>query len=216
MATKTEVTATATVTVAASTKVAALIVAVVQAVIGAVNKKRALSEGVRLEADRLGLDRKQASQMVALSYVEAYDMAKAPEAQLNAFNLKMRPDVSKVIALAFPDKPKELQLANAHNDKLPKGSPKHNRIGENNLLRIARGEITCAEALATKAASKTPASGLDTVTTPIERFANSIKGILAMHKVGDKGKVTADEATEAFNTTLDQYLNPKTAKAAKQ
>lgn len=203
------------VTVTASTKVAALIVAVVQAVVGAISKKRQLADGVRAEADRQGLDRKQASQMVALSYVAAFKMEKASESELAQFNLKMRPDVSKVIALAFPDKPSELAKAYAHNDKLPANTPKQNRIGENNLLRIARGEITCAEALATKQASKERKTTLDNVFTPAQRWANSLAVLFPGHKIGEKGHLSVDEAREGFNVALDLYLNPPTkAKAA--
>lgn len=203
------------VTVAASSKVTALIVAQISAAVTAFSKKRQTAEGIRSEADRLGYDRKQASEMALLSWVEAFNMSKASEADLKRFTLKSRPDVSKVLALAYPDKPAELGKAYAHNDKLPANSPKHNRIGENNLLRIARGEATTAEVLNAKAEVKRQSS-LDATFTPQERFQNSIAGVLASHKVATKGHISSDEATEAFNVALDAYLNPPKKAATKK
>lgn len=212
MATKTETKTDVAVIVNSNAKVVTLIIAVVEATIGAISRKRQLAEGIRSEADREGYDRKQASQMVAASYQTAFKLdepqfkGQTPaelEAAQKAFALKSRPDVSKVLALAYPEKSAELKKAYAHNDKL-KNAPKQDRIGENNLLRIARGEITCAEALATKQANKEKTSSkLDSVSTPAERWANSVKGIILMHHIGQKGKLTKDEAMSAIQAQFD-------------
>lgn len=212
MSTKTET--KAEVTVAASTKVTALIVAQISAQVSAFSKKRQTAEGIRSEADRLGYDRKQASEMALLSWIVAFSMEKADEPTLKRFTLKSRPDVSKVLALAYPDAPSELAKAYAHNDKLPVNSPKHNRIGENNLLRIARGEAKTAEVLNAKAEVKRQSS-LDATFTPQERMQNSFAGIFQSHKVAEKGHISADDTREAFNVALDLYLNPPKAKATK-
>jgi hypothetical protein len=199
----TEVKAAAEVTVSANVKVAALIVAVVSAGVKHLSAKRQLAEGIRAEADRQGYDKKQASQMVALSYVSAYKMEGETDAKRASFLLRIRPDVSKVIALAYPAKAAELQAAYAFNDKL-KDAPKSERIGENTLLEIARGNMTAKQAINGKAAKKA-ASKLDAVTTPAERFKNSVAGILAMHGVGKDGKLTADEARNLFIEQLTAY-----------
>jgi hypothetical protein len=208
-ATKTETETAAEVT--ASAKVVALIVAQVSAAVTTLSKKRQTAEGARAEANRLGLDRKGASQMVALSWLAAFKMDTAPDKERNAFLLKSRPDVSKVIALAYPAKPAELAKAYAHNDKLGATSPKANRIGENNLLEIARGNITCADALSNKARVKVQ-SKLDATMTPAERFANSVAGILAMHKIGEKDRLNIDEAKQAFETAIKAYANKSKSK----
>lgn len=211
MATTTDV--KPTVEVSASAKVTALIVAQVSAAVTTLSKKRATAEGARAEADRLGLDRKGASQMVALSWLAAFKMDAAPEKDKNAFLLKSRPDVSKVIALAYPAKPAELAKAYAHNDKLGVSAPKANRIGENNLLEIARGNMSCEDALSNKARTRTP-STLDSTLSPAERFANSVAGILAMHKVGEKDRLSIADAKAAFETAITAY-EKKGKKAAK-
>lgn len=213
MATQTKTETKSEVEVKASAKVAALIVAVVSATVETVSRKRQLAEGIVAEASRAGYDKKQASQMVALSYVDAYKMDKATESDRAKFMLKIRPDVSKVITLAYPAKPAELASAYAHNDKLPANSPKANRIGENTLLEIARGNLTFKQALANKAA-KRQASRLDAVLTPVQRFENSVAGILAMHKVGANGRLSIADAKEAFNRALDAYAG-KAKTAAK-
>jgi hypothetical protein len=192
----------------ASTKVIALIVAVAQATVESVSRKRALAEGIAAEASRNGYDKKQAGQMVSLSYVEAYKMDKASEPERNKFLLKIRPDVSKVLALAYPAKPDQLAAAYSHNDKLGNGA-KSQRIGENMLLEIARGNVTAKQAIAGKQPKK---SGLDTVTTPAKRFESSIAGVLAMHKIGAQGRLTPAEATEAFERALNAYVGVKATK----
>lgn len=191
----------------ASAKVVSLIVAVAQTTVESVSRKRALAEGIAAEASRNGYDKKQAGQMVSLSYVEAFKMDKATDAERNKFLLKIRPDVSKVIALAYPAKPEQLAAAYAHNDKLGNG-PKAGRIGENMLLEIARGNVTAKQVIAGKQPRK---SGLDTVTTPAKRFEGSIAGVLAMHKVGSTGRLTPTEATEAFERALKAYVGDKAA-----
>jgi len=206
MSTKTAVNADekAETIVASNAKVVTLIVAMVQGVISAVSRKVLLAEGIKAEADREGYDKKTASQMVAASWLTAFKMNEKPEAEQKAFALKSRPDVSKVMALAFPDKPKELQKALAHNKAL-KDAPKQDRIGENNLLRIARGELTFNDAVNAKADKKKEknAGGLDAVTTPMERWTNSVIGIIKMHHIGEKGKLTKDEAVSAFQAQID-------------
>lgn len=203
---KTEVKVEAT----ASTKVTQLIVALVTATASVISRKRALAEGVRSEASRMGLDRKGATQMVALSWLDAYGLAKASENERKAFMLKSRPDVSKVITLAFPEKRAaiELQAAFAHNDKLGDKSPKANRIGENLLLEIARGNVTTKQALAGKKA-KQDNSRLDSILSPSERIKNAFVGVLTTFKVGGKERLSAQEAREAFEAALAAYSPEK-------
>lgn len=197
--TKTEIKAEAK----ASSKVAALIVAIVAAGIETASRKRQLASGIVAEASREGYDKKQASQMVTLSYVEAFKMDKASETDRKRFLDKIRPDVSKVMTLAYPAKPAQLAEAYAFNDKLGT-APKGNRIGENMLLEIARGNITAKQAIAGKAPKKAD-NGLDGVFTPTQRFENSIAGVLAMHKIGANGRLSVDDAREAFGRALDAY-----------
>jgi hypothetical protein len=200
--TKTEVEAKA------SAKVVGLIIAVAAATIETSSRKRTLAEGIAAEASRNGYDKKQAAQMVSLSYLEAFKMDKATEAERAKFLLKIRPDVSKVLALAYPAKPKELEAAYAHNDKLGANTPKANRIGENMLLEIARGNVTAKQAIAGKQ-PKRNTSTLDSAITPAKRFENSVAGILAMHKVGSKDRLTVEEAREAFERALAAYVGVK-------
>lgn len=215
MSTKTETKPAAEVVVAANAKVTACVITVATAAAGTLSKKRILSDTVRAEADREGYDKSQAAKMVAASWLAAFKMDTATEAERAAFSLKSRPDVSKVVTLAYPAKPAELEKAYAHNDKLGVTAPKHNRIGENTLLEIARGNVTFNQAINAKAASKAK-SGLDAVSTPQERFANSIKGILSMHKVGEKGRITGEEAQSIATATIEAYLNPPAKAPAKK
>jgi hypothetical protein len=194
----------------ASTKVIALIVAVAQATVESVSRKRALAEGIAAEASRNGYDKKQAGQMVSLSYVEAFKMDKATDAERAKFLLKIRPDVSKVLALAFPEKPDQLAAAYAHNDKLG-NAPKSQRIGENMLLEIARGNVTAKQAIAGKQPTRQGSNVLDQNVTPAKRFENSVAGILAMHKIGAQGRLTVEDAREAFERALAAYAGTKTA-----
>lgn len=200
-----------------STKVIAAIIAQVAAVALAISKKRYTAQTVKAEADRMGYDKKQAHKMVTLCWFEAHGMEKKSEQEKADFLTRSRPDVSKVIALAFPEKQAELDKAYAHNDKLGEKAPKQNRIGENNLLKIARGESTVAEVLKIKAhnRAKKNNANLDAVLTKEERFANSIKAQLELHKVGQKDAIDAEQAQTLFEATLDAYINPPKQAAKK-
>lgn len=202
------------VVVETSPKVIAAIKEQVSATVTLISKKRVTAETVKAEADRKGYDKKQASRMVAACWLEAFGMHKATEEEQTAFALKSRPDVSKVIALAYPEKPTELTKAYQHNDKLGAQAPKQNRIGENNLLKIARGEVTTKEIIEAKQTKKQNKSSntLDQTLSKEERFANSIKAQLALHKVGQKDHLTGEQVTEIFSETLVAYLNPEPKK----
>lgn len=216
MKTATSVNTETEVQVTTSTKVIAAIIAQVAAVAQAISKKRFTAQTVRAEANRLGYDKKQAHKMVTLCWFEAHGMQTKTEQEKADFLTRSRPDVSKVIALAFPEKQQELDRAYAHNDKLGEKSPKQNRIGENNLLKIARGETTVNEVLQIKAHNRAKkSSNLDSVLTPQERFSNSIKAQLELHKIGQKNAVTEDEARELFEAALKSFLNPKQTKKTK-
>jgi hypothetical protein len=137
-------------------------------------------------------------------------MSKASESDLAAFKQRIKPDVSKVIALAFPQAEDQLKAAYAHNDKLGDKVPKHNRIGENNLLRIARGEITVDDVLVKKEQTKVnktkEPSKLDQTFTPLQRLENSLAGAWSTNKVGTEGAPTRKQAMEAVKTTLEAYF----------
>lgn len=152
MSTKTE--AKSEVIVKTSAKVVAAIKAQVIVEAQALGKVAFTAKTIRQEADRLGYDEKQARQMTTLAWREAKGF-KGTEDQTKDFDLRCRPDVSKVIALAFPvaTHEKDTQKAMAFNEKL--GDQKHGRISSGKMLSIARGNLTYEDALAGKSAQKT-------------------------------------------------------------
>lgn len=196
-----------------STKVIALIKEQISASVTLISKKRATAEGVRAEADAKGYDKKQASQMVALCWIAAFGMQQAPEDKRQAFLLKSRPDISKVISLAYPAKETELKKAYAHNDKLPAAAPKQERIGENALLEIARGNATFSQTIAVKSHARKPAaSGIDSVISPEERLTNAFNALFAQFKIGQKGKLTKEETTDIFNDAIEAFTKESSNK----
>ena len=189
--------------VEASTKVAAAITELVKATVNVISKKRALAEIGRSEANRLGYDRKQASQMFALSWSMAYGYDRAPEAERNAFLLKSRPDISKVVSLAYPENPAELAAAYAHNDKLGNKVCRGERLGENMLLEISRGNLTFKQATAVR---KAKSKKVNPVLTFAERFENVITRQLGEFNVSLKNGLTVDEVKAIFAKALATYL----------
>lgn len=206
MATETKTKPAVEAVVEASTKIVALIITLEKAKASYISKKRALAEGIKSEAARQAYDRKQANAMAVASWFAAFNIDMADEKAVEAFGKKSRPDIAKIMSMAFPSDvkaEKELNRAYLLNDKL-KDAPKQERIGENNLLRIARGEVTVDELLKVKAEKKKEkTSTLDSTTTPVERWTNSVIGIIKMHHVGEKGKITKNEALSAFQAQLD-------------
>ncbi len=146
MPTKTETKETVVVTVSA--KLVAQIKAQIDAQVTLESKKLATSKIIKSEAERLGYDEKQMRQMVVLSWREARGIkASASEKEIADFDLRSRPDISKVIALAYPVKEASLIEAIDQNEAIRAGKgPKGAKIiGENNLLEIARGNLTVAK-----------------------------------------------------------------------
>ena len=224
MGTQTQVKTAPIVAGKVSTKLVSAIKAFALSTVQTFGLQRAVSVCLLSEANKLKLDQNGARKLAADSWAVAYRQDAASlkidnedwtQVQIDQavaiFAMKSRPDVSKAMRLAYPasDKAKaELEKAYAHNDALPANTPKAERIGQNTLLEIARGEKSCADALAVKASGKAKKSGLDSVSTPAERLQGSFKGIFIQHGIGNKGKLTADECREAFNVALDAYLNP--------
>jgi hypothetical protein len=201
MATQTNTEAKASVAVTVTPKLLTALSEYVSAQTSLTGKFNALAETLRAEANRQGLDRDGANKLAQAAWIEFH---KLPSTE--PLPMKYRPDVSKVLTLAYPAKPaaeKELRAAQDHNKKAGATAA---RIGVNTLLEIARGNITVKQALNGKAASKRSKSGLDTVSTPQERFAASVKGMLETHRVGTKNRVSADEAAKIFADTLATYV----------
>lgn len=193
-----------------STKVIAAIIAQVQATANVVSMKRNTAATIVSEAKRLNLTEKKAILAMVMScWLAAYGMDKAPDAQKKAFEIRSRPDMSKIMTLAYPEAKakKELEQAFAHNDKLPTSSPKQERIGENKLLEIARGNMTFKQAISLKA-PKTGDSNLDKAIPKYDRFRNGVTGLLNTFKVGAKDRLSSDEAYKAFHEALEAWLKP--------
>jgi hypothetical protein len=217
MATATKVTAdTETKTVViASAKVTQCIIEQVKAGITLISKKRATAEAIISESNRMGLkERSEITSMVRQSWLNAHGMEKSSDADKRAFELRAAPDIAKVIALAYPKDAKaskELTAAYQHNDAL-KDAPKQQRIGENKLLEIARGNLTFKQAIATKKAAKRNTDELDSVVAPYDRFRNSVTQLLFNFKVGSKDKLTEADARKAFDEAITAWLKPAPAK----
>lgn len=175
-------TATAT-AIKADAVVSAKVVSEIMEIISATEKVGSATlsavKVIRSEAKRLGYDEKQTRQMVTLSYRKAKSLpATADEETVKAFDLRHRPDVSKLMGIAFPDEKhtSEVNKAIAHDEA--KGTAKHGRIGTSKLLQIARGNLTVADALAGKPASSNrtpqPPTAPDLSATALE---NALAGI---------------------------------------
>ena len=99
------------------------------------------------EASRCGYtEESEVRKMLALSWREARGFKSSDETLQNLFDQQSRPDVSKIMRLAYPVKTaviegktvepaKELEKAVSHNEKV---GARRDRIGENSLLNIAR------------------------------------------------------------------------------
>lgn len=195
MATTAKTEEKATVIVTVSAKVVEAIKNQLEAQTIATSRKVQTAQAVTSEASRLGYDKAQARQMVTLSWRKARGFTSTDEKEIAAFDLSGRPDVSKVMLLAFPDATTapQLALAIAHNEKNPS---KVARIGENRLLEIARGNQTFADAKAGKAIVRSvkdaPASKL-----PIaDQFGNAIAALRKQFCDGEKGSLSLGKARE--------------------
>lgn len=191
--------------VSTSAKVVGAIVALLTAAQTVISRKRAVAETVNSEAKRMGLDESQARAMVTASWLEAQGIRpdQATKEQKDAVKF----DVSKVMALAYPEKAAELKAAYAHNDA-HKDSAKQARIGENTLLEIARGNLTAKQAIAGKAPKRNAGKTgkLDKVLTVGERMQNSFAGVFASFKVSAKDRPTVEETKDAFDKALAAYV----------
>lgn len=147
MATKTETKAEVVVT--SSPKLVSAIQSLNEATATVESRKVTLGKAIKAESERLGYDESQTRKMVVLSWREARakETAKMSEEQLAQFDLRARPDISKVMLLAFPAKEQELETALKQNADIRAGKgPKGAKvIGENTLLEIARGNQTVAK-----------------------------------------------------------------------
>lgn len=212
MATKTATIEKTETVVQASTKVVEAIIAQVKLGVRVVSAKRHTAETVQNEAKRMGLtERKDITKMVAASWLEAHDINdKTPDADRKSAEQQYRPDVSKIMTLAYPEKKAatELEKAYAFNDKL-KDAPKQQRIGENKLLEIARGNVSFAQIGAAKTPTKRTTDGLDSVSTKENRFSASASNICQIHKIGSKDRLTAQEAIALFTEAANAYVTAK-------
>lgn len=201
--------------VKASAKVVAAIVALIAASATVISRKRQVAEAITSEAKREGLDESGARKMATASWLEAKGIKADAATKEQKDQVKF--DVSKVMALAYPTKPAELKAAYAYNDANA-NSPKQQRIGENTLLEIARGNLTTKQAIAGKAPKRAAGrngGGLDKVLSPSERMQNAFAGVFANFKVGAKDRPTVEDAREAFNKAVDAYVGEKAAKETK-
>lgn len=212
MATKTETkTATATppkVVVTVSAKIVSLIKSATDAAAKATARFVDLGLGIRGEAQAKGYSENEAREMVVLSYREAMGLdSDANEKATASFDLKYRPDVSKVMRLAFPTNTKaatELAKAVKHN-----ADGDGDRIGVNNLLEMARGNVTYADVVAHKRAQHLAKTGSRDVYT-VEKFAADISGVMSKAK---KAGISIDAQRKAFDKLADEYEAEK-AKAS--
>lgn len=216
MATQTKTEEKTETQVKASAKVVAAILALMQASATVISRKRAVAESIVSEAKREGFDKSDAQKMATASWLEAKGIKteSATKEQKDAVKF----DVSKVMALAYPNKPAELKAAYAHNDANA-DKPKQVRIGENTLLEIARGNLTAKQAIAGKT-PKRPAGrnggALDTVVPVSKRMQNALAAFLANFKVGAKDRPTVEDAREAFDKAVEAYVGEKAAKGTVQ
>jgi hypothetical protein len=196
----------------ASAKVIAAITALILAASTVLSRKRQVAEAIASEAKREGLDENGARKMATASWLEAKGIAadKATKAERDSVKF----DVSKVMTLAYPDKPDQLKAAYAFNDANA-DKPKQARIGENDLLEIARGNLTAKQAIAGKApkrpAGKNGSGNLDKVLSPSERMQNAFAGVFSNFKVGAKDRPSVEDTREAFDKALKAYVGEKVA-----
>ena len=182
-------------TVEASAKCVALIQRIDKNSAEGASLKIQLSQVAIAEASRCGYDENETRKMLALSWREARGFKSSDETLQASFDQMSRPDVSKIMRLAYPVeeatidgkavKPaSELKQAISHNEK---AGASRSRIGENKLLEIARGNLSFADAKAGKAkirAARTsgPVTGAGAPSAS-EQFHNAVAGLIGQYKV---------------------------------
>lgn len=212
MATQTKTEEKTETIVKASAKVVAAIVALIQASATVISRKRQVAEAIVSEAKREGFDESGARKMATASWLEAKGIKAESASKEQKDTVKF--DVAKVMALAYPSKPVELAAAYKYNDANA-NSPKQQRIGENTLLEIARGNLTAKQAIAGKApkrgAGRNGGGALDKVLSVDERMQNAFAGVFANFKVGAKDRPSVEDSTENYNKALKAYVGEKVA-----
>lgn len=165
-------TKTATKAAAKAATVAAVIVtAIAKAVDGLRDWKEKKAEAsaafdsvaqiIKAEVLKLKYDQKQAQQATFLTLQEAYNF-EGNEKELETFRKRYLPEVSKIMRLAFPKTPaaeKQLEVAREHNQD----ADYHERINENDMLEIARGNKTAKQVIEHKSAKKSAKRGEYTI-----------------------------------------------------
>lgn len=106
--------------------------------------------GYKVELAKLGQAKNAKTEIKLLDPAATYTVADVKQ----AIDKSVTFDVSKVMALAYPQAPDELKAAYSHNAPI---KDYRQRIGVNDLLKIARGSVTLADYLNPPAAPETPA-----------------------------------------------------------
>lgn len=107
--------------------------------------------GYKVELAKLGTAKNAKTEIKLLDPSAPYTVADVK----TAIDKYVTFDVSKVMALAYPQAPDELKAAYAHNVPI---KDYRQRIGVNDLLKIARGSVTLADYLNPPKAKETPAA----------------------------------------------------------
>ena len=159
-----------------SAKVVAAIKAQIEAQTIATSRKVQTAQTLVSEAKRMGLDKTGARSMLVKAWREAKGFASKDETAIAVFDLNARPDVSKVMALAFPEGVAATELAKAikHNET---NVSKASRIGENRLLEIARGNQTFDDAKNGKPVLRVAKDAPDSKLPAADRFGNAIAAL---------------------------------------
>jgi len=168
-----------------------------------------LAETIKSESKKNKYSKKDAIAMVFASWVVSHGMEDATPAEKKAFIDGKRPVVARIIGLAFCEGKQrtEVDKAKAINAKLPANAPTSERIGVNNLYELARGNTTVAQIIAKRVAKKAAKkSALDTVSTPSSRWIATLKGACESHKLGEKGRLTEDEAIADASKAIREYI----------
>lgn len=211
----TETKAAVEVVVNTSTKVVEGITTYRKSAVETEGKFNRLAQVIQAEASRLGYDKKQARQMVVLSWRESAGFKSTDQAEITAFDQKYSTYISKVMTLAYPKSPEavaEYAKVVAFNDK---AGSKKDRIGANTQLEVARGNITFEQALAGKADStptkttQTKASAEESKISPDDAFAAGLA--ILMSNWHAKG-VTLDTMQATFDSLMADWRE-KEAKA---
>jgi len=168
------------------------------------------------EASRCGYtEESEVRKMLALSWREARGFKSSDETLQNLFDQQSRPDVSKIMRLAYPVKTaviegktvepaKELEKAVSHNEKV---GARRDRIGENSLLNIARGNISFQDAKTGKAKQRAarssgPVTGAG--APPIaDQFHNEVAGLIGKYKA-----LSIDEIEKIFAKIVAERQAP--------